>query len=436
MEYKDFFEKVSGFLKQAEIHKRRGNNDFNPYLQMLSKNDEVRLHSRLICGFLNPLGNHYQGDVFLEEFLQCVGLKAWFDDTSNARVHKEYENIDVYITNGERHIIVENKIWAEDQLRQIERYIEIIAKEQSRDFSDTESSEIDSNDMESNELESSESETPQEQGASYDNIAVLYLAPYKRKPSKYSLGKWEIQGDSLVNGDNKVRFKAITYKEEILAWIENSQAKVGCITSLNAALLFYKDVVQIITKTKENTMSVAKFLTDNKENIQENMEIAFEILKNMENIIESYCEAIIEKHKEQIESKDLEIVKTSKDKKMDSWKRNELSYPFIIKLKDCGKYYLAFCVEYYITENRYSFYGVRIFHKDLTFNADDPRLKDIQTFLGQGGNKPSWWLYRNKDTKWRYKFDTLLTEFESKLKEFLDSSNIKALNEKLKEYQA
>lgn len=115
MEYKDFFEKVSDFLKQAEKHKGRGNNDFNPYLQMLSKNDEVRLHSRLICGFLNPLGKHYQGDVFLEEFLKCVELKEWFGDTSNAGVYKEYENIDMYITNGGQHIIVENKIWADDQ---------------------------------------------------------------------------------------------------------------------------------------------------------------------------------------------------------------------------------------------------------------------------------------------------------------------------------
>ena len=378
--------------------------------------------------------------MFLEEFLQCVGLREWFGDTRNARVYKEYKNIDMYITNGERHIIVENKIWAEDQLRQIERYIESIAKEQSRDSSDTESSEIDSNDMESNELESSESETPQEQGASYDNIAVLYLAPYKRNPSGYSLGKWEIQGDYLVSGDNKVRFKAITYKKEILAWIEKSQAKVGCITNLNAALLFYKDVVQIITKTKENTMSLEKFLTDN--NMEENMKIVFEILKNRENIIETYHEKfvgkVIEGHKEQIESKGFEIVKTdkNKDKKMGKWEKIELSYPFIIKPKDCGEYYYAFCAEYYINLKQYSFYGVRIFHKDVTFNAGDPRLKDIQTFLGQGGNKPSWWLYRNKDTKWRYKFDILLTEFESNLQEFLDSSNIKALNEKLKEYQA
>ena len=377
--------------------------------------------------------------MFLEEFLQCVGLKAWFGDTRNARVYKEYKNIDVYITNGERHIIVENKIWAEDQLRQIERYIETIAKEQSQESSELESSDIDSNDMESNELESSESETPQEQGASYDNIAVLYLAPYKRMPSKSSLGKWEIQGDYLVNGDNQVRFKAITYKKEILAWIEKSQAKVGCITNLNSALLFYKDVVQIITKTKENTMSIEHFLTEN--NMEENMKMVYEILKNRENIIETYHEKfvkkVIEGHKEQIESKGFEIVKPEdKDKKMGKWEKNELSYPFIIKPKDCGDYYFAFCAEYYINLKQYSFYGVRIFHKDVTFNADDPRLKDIQTFLGQGGNKPSWWLYRNKDTKWRYKFDILLTEFESNLQEFLDSSNIKALNEKLKEYQA
>ncbi|MDY2585410.1 PD-(D/E)XK nuclease family protein [Helicobacter sp.] len=413
MEYQEFFKSVKGFLKQAEIHKRSGNNDFNPYLEMWSKSNEVKLHSALICGFLNPLGEHYQGDVFLETFLESVGLKAWFGDTNNARVYKEYKiidiSIDIFITNGNRHIIIENKIKAGDQPQQIERYIEKIAKGESK-----------------------------EQSVSYENIAVLYLAPYKRNPSKDSLGEWEIQGDYLVNGDNQVRFKAITYEKEILKWIENSQAKVGCITNLNAALLFYKDVVQIITKTKENTMSIEHFLTDN--NMEENMKMVYEILKNRENIIETYHEKfvgkVIEGHKEQIESKDFEIVKTDKNKdKLGKWKHHDLSYPFIIKPKDCGEYYYAFCVEYYMQENRYSFYGVRIFHKDLTFNAGDPRLKDIQTFLGQGGNKPSWWLYRNKDTKWRYEFDILLTEFESKLQEFLKfADDIKALNEKLKSY--
>ena len=416
--YDEFFKKVKGFLEQAEKHKRRGNNDFNPYLQMWSESNEVKLHSALICGFLDPLGNHYQGDVFLETFLECVGLKEWFGDTSNARVHQESQYIDVYITNGEKHIIIENKINAGDQDRQIERYIETIAKEQSKDSND--------------DMESSESETPQEQSASYDNIAVLYLAPDEREPSKYSLGEWEIQGEYLVNGDNKVRFKAISYKNEILKWIENSQAKVGCITHLNSALYFYKDVVQIITKTKENTMNIAKFLTDNKENMQENMEIVFEILEKKDKIMESYCEAIVEKCREQIESKDFEIVKTSKDKKMGRWNRNDLSYPFMIKPKNCGKYYFAFCVEHYIQKEKYNCYGVRIFEQNLNDNLDDNISSKIIDYLNV---KFVWWLDYDKNFWW-YAFDASIAELESNLRKFLDSAEIKALNEKLKEYQA
>ena len=413
--YDEFFKKVKGFLEQAEKHKRRGNNDFNPYLQMWSESNEVKLHSALICGFLDPLGNHYQGDVFLETFLECVGLREWFDDTSNARVHQESQYIDVYITNGEKHIIIENKINAGDQDRQIERYIETIAKEQSKDSND--------------DMESGESETPQEQGASYDNIAVLYLAPYKRNPSKSSLGKWEIQGEYLVNGDNKVRFKAISYKNEILKWIENSQAKIGCITHLNSALYFYKDVVQIITNTKENTMSLEKFLTEN--NMEENMKIVYEILKNKDKIMESYCEAIIEKCREQIESKGFEIVKTSKDKKMGRWNRNDLSYPFMIKPKDCGKYYFAFCVEHYIRKEKYNCYGVRIFEQNLNDNLDDNISSKIIDYLNV---KFIWWLNYDKNFWW-YAFDTSIAELESNLRKFLDSAEIKTLNEKLKSYQ-
>lgn len=119
---------------------------------------------------------------------------------------------------------------------------------------------------------------------------------------------------------------------------------------------------------------------------------------------------------------------------MDKWEKNELSYPFMIKPKNCGKYYFAFCVEYYIQKGEYSFYGVRIFQKDSTLNPNE--LSKIQEYL-KIKRKPSWWLYYNDDKKWRYKFDILLTELESKLQEFLKfADDIKALNEKLKEYHA
>ncbi|MDY5821850.1 MAG: hypothetical protein SPJ83_03485 [Helicobacter sp.] len=55
-----------------------------------------------------------------------------------------------------------------------------------------------------------------------ESLSVIYITHYKKHFQKKALGEWEIQGDYLVNGDNKVRFKPITYENEILKWIENS----------------------------------------------------------------------------------------------------------------------------------------------------------------------------------------------------------------------
>lgn len=177
-------------------------------------------------------------------------------------------------------------------------------------------------------------------------------------------------------------------------------------------------------------MSLEKFLTEN--NMEENMKIVFEILKNKDKIMESYCEAIVEKHRKQIESKGFEIVKTDKNRdKLGKWKHHDLSYPFMIKSKDCGEYYYAFCVEYYMQEKRYVNYGVKFFKQDSILNTKDTLLNRIQKFLEL---KESWWL--NYDKRWCYSLSTSIAELESKLQEFLDSNKIKALNEKLKEYQA
>lgn len=326
---------------------------------------------------------------------------------------------------------MENKIWAEDQPRQIQRYIESIARGQGGGFDEIESSD---------DIESSQSETTQISEV-YDNIAVLYLAPDMRMPSNSSLGKWQIQGEFLKYKQDKVKFKAITYKKEILKWIEKSQAKVGCITNLNAALLFYKDVVQIITKTKENTMSIESFLTEN--DMEENMEVVFEILNKKEKIIESYhekfVEKVVERHRGQIESRGFEIIKLDKTKAVDEWKKNKLSYPLIIKPKDCGGYYLAFCVEHYIGKGEYSCYGVRIFQQDsdstllfIPINVDNNMSCKITKYLNVDC---IWWLGYNKK-RWQYVFDTSVSELESSLLEFLDSTEIKAWNEKLKSIQA
>lgn len=418
LSYNAFFKNTKEFMQKAEMHKRRGNNDFNPYLEMLSSTDEVRLHSSLLYGFLYPQNNHYQGDVFLEAFLesikwQGIKLKEWFGSTSNAKVHREYKNIDIYITNGYKHIIIENKLEARDQKRQIERYIETIAKEQS-----LESCGMDSD----SETKSSEIES-----ISYENIFVLYLTLHDKNPTQCSLGEWkipedyDIQEDYLVKGDNQVGFKKILYEKEILAWIDKSQKQVGCITNLNSALLFYKDVVQIITNTKENTMSIEQFLIEN--NTQENMEVFFEILnlseESKKKIVKSYY---IKKYKDEIENKGFEIIKGT-------WRIN-MDYELVIRPKKHDKVYVAFCVRY---DKKKLFHSTELFFPYHENENDAERgnyNKEIIEIMGKQGmnfkNENEWYL------NWEWDF---ITTFEKELQNFLNENTQKKYNTQINQAQ-
>lgn len=259
-DFDEFAKKFSEYLDAANESKKRGNNDYNPLKAVQSENDEVKMHSGFLVSLLDTRGEHYQDDLFLKLFLQTLGLENWFGETKNAQVFKEYKNIDIYISNGEKHIIIENKIWSGDQDEQIARYI----KEIHGNSSDDES-------------------------VSYENIAVVYLSPFGREPNPNSLClkdkniKWQIKGNLLEFNENKVKYKQISYEKDILAWIKECQKEVGNITSLNSALEFYKDIVEIITDKKESKMNIAGFFKE-----QKDFEIAFEISSNMDKIANRY----------------------------------------------------------------------------------------------------------------------------------------------------
>ena len=222
------------------------------------------MHSGFIYSLLDINGEHYQDDLFLSLFLEVLGLKEWFGSTTNAQVRKESNYIDLYIFNDTRHIIIENKINADDQPNQIATFIEQVHKK----------------------------------GVEYENIFVIFLTLHDREPSPNSRTNkdnnllWEIKQDSkndwfLESKDgeetNKVGYKKVLYGDKILEWIESCQSKngVGNIANLNYALESYKDIVEIITGKKESTMNIADFFKDSKD-----FEIAFEIIKNTDKIIQ------------------------------------------------------------------------------------------------------------------------------------------------------
>jgi len=242
--YKDFFENIKRFKHKQYQQKQRGLNDYNLLTTVLKPHDEVRLHSRMIGSLLDINGSHYQDGLFLEIFIEVVFGQDFVFDIQNSQIHLEQDHIDLYITDGSKHIIIENKIYAKDQKSQIKRYIKTIC-EANEDLND-------------------------------DEIYVIYLSLHRKKPSDYSLGKikdnnkeyFEIRDDKLVyKGDDrllkdrKINYKSIHYKNEILQWLGKSYAEISNIVNLSEVLRQYIDVVKILNKSyKGKVMTLLEFI--------------------------------------------------------------------------------------------------------------------------------------------------------------------------------
>ena len=213
-QYQKFFDEFEKVYKEYENkvkeRRARGIHDYNVFDVLETK--EVK-HSKFIASLLDPKGLHYQGDLFLREFINACGISDFGLDTSNAQVFREYENIDIYITDGNKHIIIENKLWTSDHDEQIARYIQAIVDEQD------------------------------EQDEIYERILVLYLTPFDDEIKSLG-GIDEVGKDYLKLGQNQVAFRHISYKNEILNWLNAIKAEIINLTDLNVLITQYEKAVK------------------------------------------------------------------------------------------------------------------------------------------------------------------------------------------------
>jgi hypothetical protein len=144
-----FLGKVGALVAEAaairEEEKRRGER-FNVFNILDRRTDEVKTHSAIIRELLSPKGDHGAGTKFLEAFIaQIPELNEWGFETDKAtakaevaigKVHYEKNEggrIDIAVENSDKLIIIENKIYADDEPVQLKRYNNY-AKKRGKDY--------------------------------------------------------------------------------------------------------------------------------------------------------------------------------------------------------------------------------------------------------------------------------------------------------------
>lgn len=225
--------------KYEDIAKITGEN-FNVFSIMSMENDERYTHSAIIGELLNPKGSHGQGSVFLKLFFEEITiLKSFALDFENAKIileehigiiDNEYIKggfIDIVIKFNNNIIVIENKIYANDQKNQLVRYKN-----------------------------------------HYPNCTLLYLNLFGNEPSN------ESKGDLVLNED----FHIISYQNEIFNWIEKCYKEAVEQPTLRETIKQYNNILKKLTNQTTNDKMSEEIINLISQNPNECFEIANNIM--------------------------------------------------------------------------------------------------------------------------------------------------------------
>lgn len=233
--------------KNTEILDATGGR-FNMF-RICGVNHYENTHSAILTEFLNPKGTHGLKSKLLECFIKTLGENFTINgfNCENARIYTEYSTpkgrIDILIKDEKRKkaIIIENKIYANDQLDQLKRY------------------------------DSYAKETYQK-----GNYQILYLT---------------LDGKEATEQSGKgVSYLTISYEENIINWLEK------CVAIASRFPIVRETIIQYINHLKELTHQDMN--NKNKEEITEVLS-KIENLKAAKIIYQNYLatfDSIIKKH--------------------------------------------------------------------------------------------------------------------------------------------
>ena len=186
--------------------------EFNLFSILRSNHDEVKLHSRFISELLNSRGSHNMGGTFFKAFLRHMSIEE-FGIERGYTVEKEWENIDVLIRNPQKQaIVIENKIDAGDQEKQLFRYYHAM-KNDAIDDSD---------------------------------LHLLYLTKHGHNPAPQSV---ECIPEKFLKSN---QFKKISYEGRIRSWLKECRKEAVEKPALRESISQYIDLIESLTNTSQN----------------------------------------------------------------------------------------------------------------------------------------------------------------------------------------
>lgn len=323
--------------KQKRLDLKMQGKYFNVFDVLQLSRNEVRLHSAFIAELLNPSGSHGLGDKFLKAFIETVfgnrGQKFSGNDfikrfdTKSAMVETEHSigsinekgdeggRIDLFIKDKNNNaIIIENKIDAYDQPKQLIRY---------RKYAENE------------EL----------------NYKLLYLTKYGSPASENSAGK-----------DAKY-YIPISYRQDIFSWLNKCIGISAMIPPVRETIYQYiinlKEILDIMDD--KNINKIVNLATDEKY-----LNATLDIINNGDEIKAQIRRNFIQDLEEEAGKYGLELDKNGGDFEKLVYLHGESYIYFIGKNSKHGKW--VFCIGC----DNYKHYGhMELYYGISTYNCDD-----------------------------------------------------------------
>jgi hypothetical protein len=228
-----FLNQIAAINKRYEEIARATGENFNIF-DVLKIRSRESTHSNFIAMLLDPDGVHGRGNIFLKYFLEIIdwGDQKIISDFFAEKVIVQTElfagskdeesehggRVDISISNKKDRIIIENKINAPDQDKQLKRYKN-----------------------------------------SYPNAKMIYLTPYGREA-----------GNKSVKNMASDEYLCISYKDHILEWLEKCKKETVDYPLLRESVQQYITLVKYLTgqaRSKQMSDEILSAVTKDEESL-------------------------------------------------------------------------------------------------------------------------------------------------------------------------